>query len=103
MMKGELQPGLLADLVQIFAQNQETGRLVIEGGDGIPAVVHFKKGRIADAECGGESGERGFFHAMLIQEGRFSYQRGVEVPEERIFRSAHHLIMDTLRLIDERG
>ena len=38
---------------------------------------------------------------MHIREGRFSYQRGVQAPEVRIYRSAQHLIMDTLRMIDE--
>jgi hypothetical protein len=100
LMKGELHPGLLSDLMQLFAQNTETGRLVIEGG-GTVANVYFAEGKIVDAECGKETGEKAFFLAMLVREGRFSYQRGVEAPAPRIFRSAQHLIMDTLRLMDE--
>jgi hypothetical protein len=100
LMKGELQPGLLADLIQLFSQNSETGRLVIEGS-GALASIYFKNGKIVDAECGNETGEKAFFETMIIREGRFSYQRGVEGGETRIFRSAQHLIMETLRLIDE--
>lgn len=100
LMKGELQPGLLTDLLQLFAQNMETGCLVIEGPRH-RASIYFRDGSITDAECGGDVGERGFFRAMMCKEGRFAYQRGVAAPVERIFRNAQHLIMDTLRLIDE--
>lgn len=100
LMKGELHPGLLADLIQLFAQNCETGSLLIEG-KGASASVFFKNGMIVDAVCGEDTGEKGFFRAMHVREGRFSYQRGVEADEVRIYRTAQHLIMDTLRMIDE--
>ena len=100
LMKGELQPGLLADLIQLFSQNSETGQLVIDGTLRT-ASIFFKDGRVTDAVCEKDLGEKGFFEAMQIREGRFSYQRGVEAEEVRIFRSAQHLIMDTLRIIDE--
>jgi hypothetical protein len=100
LMKGELQPGLLADLIQLFSQNTETGRLVVEATDG-EASVFFKDGRIVDASFSDDVGEKAFFRTMLVQRGRFSYQRGAEAAQVRIQRSAQHLIMDTLRLIDE--
>ena len=63
--------------------------------------IEFKDGVVTDAECGEDTGERAFFSAMCIREGRFSYERGVEAQEVRIYRTAQHLIMDTLRLMDE--
>jgi hypothetical protein len=100
LMKGELHPGLLADLIQLFAQNAETGLLLIEGG-GTSAKIFFKTGVITDAICDGDLGEKGFFRAMQVREGRFSYQRGIEAETVRIYRTAQHLIMDTLRMMDE--
>jgi hypothetical protein len=100
LMKGELNPGLLADLIQLFAQNAETGLLAVES-EGVSASIYFKDGKISDAECGAETGEKAFFQTMLVRQGRFSYQRGVETSSTRIFRSAQHLIMETLRLMDE--
>jgi hypothetical protein len=100
LMKGELHPGLLADLIQLFAQNTETGLLLIEG-KGSRASIYFKDGVIVDTLCGEDIGEKGFFRSMHIREGRFSYQRGVEAETVRIFRTAQHLIMDTLRMMDE--
>jgi len=100
LMKGELTPGLLADLVQLFAQNSETGRLVIESGT-TKSDIYFRNGMIVDAESGSLAGEKAFFHAVLIRDGKFSYQRGVVPPQARILRSAQHLIMEALRLLDE--
>jgi hypothetical protein len=100
LMKGELHPGLLTDLMQLFAQNMETGCLVVEGEAGT-ASVYFREGRIVDAALGSEVGEKAFFLAMGIREGRFSYQKDLDAGEVRIHRSAQHLIMDTLRIIDE--
>lgn len=100
LMKGELHTGLLADLIQLFAQNAETGELTVE----TPAMkgsVFFKDGTIVDATAGETFGEKAFFYVMQAREGRFSYLRGVVSPETRIYRSAQHLIMDTLRIMDE--
>lgn len=102
LMKGELQPGLLSDIIQLFAQNAETGTLTVEGGARV-ATIFFAAGQIVDAICGEANGERGFFEAINITKGRFAYQRGVQSPEIRIFRSAQHLIMDTLRMLDEQA
>lgn len=100
LMKGELHPGLLTDLMQLFAQNMETGCLVVEGVVGT-ASVYFREGRIVDAVLGSDVGEKAFFRAMSIREGRFLYQKDLGTPEVRIHRSAQHLIMDTLRIMDE--
>jgi hypothetical protein len=48
LMKGEIHHGLLADLVQLFAQNAETGELVVES-DVLAAQIFFEGGRVVDA------------------------------------------------------
>jgi hypothetical protein len=101
LMKGEIQPGLLCDLIQIFAQNAESGCLALEAADGLGSSIYFRDGKVIDAECQSDVGERGFFRAMGIASGRFSYKRGPEPKHVRIERSAQHLIMDTLRQMDE--
>ncbi|MEM9692803.1 MAG: DUF4388 domain-containing protein [Myxococcota bacterium] len=102
LMKGELHDGLVSDLIQLFSQNRESGLLFMEGVDKATASLFFHDGRVVDAECGDQVGEEAFYHLMQIREGRFTYQRGVEAAETRIFRNAQHLIMDTLRLLDEQ-
>lgn len=101
LMKGELQHGLLPDLIQLFAQNRETGCLTITGD--LEAELFLQEGQIVDAVCAGEVGERAFYRLMQAKRGRFAYQRGVAAAEVRITRRTQHLIMDTLRLIDEES
>jgi len=102
LMKGELQPGLLSDLIQLFAQNQETGRLLIEDKRSRRSgSLYFLDGHLANAICDGAEAERGFYNVMKIGRGRFYYQRGVKVAEVKIEQATQHLILDTLRLIDE--
>jgi hypothetical protein len=102
LMKGELHPGLLTDLVQLFAQNAETGRLVLrEETSRRVASIFFDSGKIVDAALDGGVGEDAFMGAMAIRRGLFSYQRGVKADQFRITRSTKHLLFESLRLIDE--
>lgn len=102
LMKGELHPGLLTDLVQLFAQNAETGRLVLrEETSRRVASIFFDSGKIVDAALDGGVGEDAFMGAMAIRRGLFSYQRGVKADHFRITRSTKHLLFESLRLIDE--
>ncbi|MEM6962864.1 MAG: DUF4388 domain-containing protein, partial [Myxococcota bacterium] len=54
LMKGELHPGLLTDLVQLFGQNMETGCLRLSGDDA--AQVYFRQGQVSHALCGDSTG-----------------------------------------------
>ena len=102
LMKGELHPGLLTDLVQLFAQNAETGRLVLrEETSRRMASIFFDAGKIVDAALDGGVGEDAFMGAMAIRRGLFSYQRGVKADHIRISRSTKHLLFESLRLLDE--
>ena len=100
LMKGELHPQLVTDLIQLFSQNGETGMLYVES-QGKKASAYFNAGAIVDAECGELSGEPAFFELMMMRDGRFSYQRGVSSTFTRIHRRTQHLLMETLRRIDE--
>ena len=93
LMKGELVPGLLFDLIQLFAQNGETGRLIVEGDAG-EGIIHFASGAIVDAERGGAVGEEAFFQLVTVKAGRFVYERGGHVGPVRIERSPQQLIAD---------
>ncbi|MEM9456460.1 MAG: DUF4388 domain-containing protein [Myxococcota bacterium] len=100
LMKGDLQAGLLTDVIQMFAQNNETGRLSVLSEAGAGAVF-FDEGRIVDAIYGHEEGEAAFYRVMQLTRGRFSYERGIQSNEARIRCSVQHLILDALRVMDE--
>lgn len=102
LMKGELEPGLLGDLIQLFAQNKETGRLVVDGPGG-EGCADFRQGAIVDAAFGSLQGEPAFIELVAVTRGRFFWQRGIEPRRQTIERSTAHLLMDALRMLDERA
>lgn len=102
LMKGELHPGLLTDLIQLFAQNSETGRLVLqEEKTKRIASIYFQSGQIVDSTVEDLVGEDAFLRAMAVREGLFSYQRGITSETTRITRSTRHLIFEALKVFDE--
>jgi len=102
LMKGELHPGLLTDLIQLFAQNSETGRLVLQEAESMRlASIYFQTGQIVDATIDGLVGEDAFLRSMAIRDGLFSYQRDVVSETTRITRSTRHLIFEALKVFDE--
>ena len=99
LMKGELQAGFLTDLIQLFTQNRETGRVAITGD--AEGEIYLADGQVVDATAGDRVGEKAFYYLMQLSRGRFAYQRGAIATQVRIARRTQHLIMDTLRMIDE--
>lgn len=102
LMKGELHPGLLTDLIQLFAQNMETGRLALQDRETQKiASLFFRDGQIVDAVMDDRVGEDAFLLAVGIREGLFTYQRGVAGSATRITRPTRHLVFEALKVLDE--
>jgi hypothetical protein len=65
--------------------------------------VMFNDGRIVDAECGGEPADAGFQNVVEISSGTFEFQRTSDLFPIRIQALSNtNLLLDTLRLLDER-
>jgi hypothetical protein len=102
LLKGELSSGLMADLLQLLAQNADSGSLVVEAPSARYAI-YLDAGRVVHAESPEGTGEEAFFAAMAASEGRFAFQRGAVSAQATIGRSARELVMETLRRMDERA
>ena len=65
--------------------------------------VKFNDGRIVDAACGGDIGDPGFQRVVEITSGTFEFQKTDEQFPARIQALSNtNLILDTLRMLDER-
>jgi hypothetical protein len=103
LMKGELHAGLLTDLIQLFAQNSESGRLALQDrSNGAIASLFFERGQIVDATMGDSFGEDAFLRAASIRDGLFTYQRGISSAGHRITLPTRHLVFEALKVLDER-
>jgi hypothetical protein len=90
------------DAIQIIENTKLNGVLTLNGKN-VDGRVLFNDGRIVDAECGKQAGEKGFLHVVEINAGTFEFQKTAEqYPIKIQALSNTNLILDTLRMIDEK-
>jgi tetratricopeptide (TPR) repeat protein len=101
-LAGDLSAISVFDAMQVIENARLNGVLTIsnEGNEG---QVKFNDGRIVDALCGGDSGEKGFQRVVEITSGTFEFQKTADQFPVRIQALSNtNLILDTLRLLDEQ-
>jgi len=65
--------------------------------------VMFSDGRIVDATCDGQIADKGFERVVEITSGTFEFQKTSDQYPTRIQALSNtNLILDTLRMLDER-
>ncbi len=102
-LSGTLDQIDVVALLQMMEQNKKTGLLTIRGADGQETMLYFENGNILDAVSGRLGGTDAFYHTLSWDKGEFEFeQQEIEI-KSRLPMSTHHLIMEGLRLIDERG
>ncbi len=101
-LAGDLSAISVFDAIQVIENARLNGVLTMSGG-GNEGQVKFNEGRIVDATCGGENGEKGFQRVVEITSGTFEFQKTAEqFPVTIQSLSNTNLILDTLRMLDEQ-
>ena len=101
-LAGDLSAVSVFDAIQVLENARLNGVLTISG-EGHAGQVKFNDGRIVDAACDGEIGDLGFQRVVEITSGTFEFQKTEEQFPVRIQAVSNtNLILDTLRLLDER-
>lgn len=101
-LAGDLSAISVFDAIQVIENAKLSGVLTLNGtthtGD-----VKFNDGRIVDAQCARAKGDEGFQRVVEITSGTFEFQKSNETfPVVIQALSNTNLILDTLRVIDER-
>ncbi|GEJ57264.1 DUF4388 domain-containing protein [Anaeromyxobacter diazotrophicus] len=91
----------LSDLLQLNAQNRFSGCFRIEH-EGALGVIFFRDGEIVHAERGELVGEEAFREILAWPRGRFSVEPNVVAARRTLHKSCEHLLIDALRVVDER-
>jgi CheY-like chemotaxis protein len=99
-LRGDLDQVALFDLLQVFAANARTGRLVLARGD-TDATIWVEGGEVVDATVGGVSGEKALYRALAVVEGQFVFTPTEHVGKRRIQGSVSSLLMEAARRADE--
>jgi len=101
-LAGDLSTISVFDVIQVIENARLNGVLTLSSSDH-EGQVNFNDGRIVDASCDGETGDLGFQKVVEITAGTFEFQKTAEqVPVRIQALSNTNLILDTLRMLDER-
>jgi hypothetical protein len=101
-LAGDLSAISVFDAIQVIENARLNGILTLSN-DKLEGQVKFNDGRIVDATCGGEIGDPGFQQVVEITSGTFEFQKTDEQFPARIQALSNtNLILDTLRMLDER-
>lgn len=101
-LAGDLSVISVFDAIQVIENARLNGVLSLSS-ESSQGEVKFNDGRIVDASCGGEGGETAFQRVVEITSGTFEFQKTADQFPTRIQALTNtNLILDTLRLLDER-
>ena len=101
-LAGDLSVVSVFDAIQVIENARLNGVLTMTGASH-EGQVKFNDGRIVDASCSGESGDKGFQRVVEITSGTFEFQKTAEQFPVRIQALSNtNLILDTLRMLDEQ-
>ena len=101
-LAGDLSAVSVFDAIQVIENARLHGVLTLSSANH-EGHVKFNDGRIVDASCGGAFGDLGFQNVVEITSGTFEFQKTEEQFPIRIQALSNtNLILDTLRLLDEK-
>jgi hypothetical protein len=101
-LAGDLSAVSVFDAIQVIENARLNGVLTLTN-EKTEGQVKFNDGRIVDAACNGEIADAGFQRVVEINSGTFEFQKTEEQFPARIQAVSNtNLILDTLRMLDER-
>jgi tetratricopeptide (TPR) repeat protein len=101
-LAGDLGSISIFDAIQVIENAKLNGILTLSG-QSHEGSVKFNDGRIVDADCGGDTADVGFQRVVEINQGTFEFQKSSEQFAVKIQASSNtNLLLDTLRLLDEK-
>lgn len=100
---GDLSTISVFDAIQVIENARLNGVLTLSG-EKHQGEVKFNEGRIVDAACANSVGDPAFQKVVEITSGTFEFQKTAEQFPVRIQAVSNtNLILDTLRMLDERN
>ena len=98
---GNLKDLKLANLIQINCIERNTAKVSVRNSRKV-GQMYFVDGAIIHAEIGPYIGERAVHEMLSITEGAFKVEAGIEAPAHTINRPWNSVVLEGLRLIDEK-
>jgi len=98
---GDVSGLSLADVIQLNGNAGFSGCITVQQSGDVGRIF-FREGKIVHAERGGKVGEVAFYEIMGWSSGYFSLEPNIATTSHSIQKSTQFILMEALRLIDER-
>ncbi len=91
----------LTDIIQMNCLGRLTTALAVSQNDE-KGTIYLNQGEIVHAECGDQKGMDAFYTILGWQEGEFVSNPDIEPPDQTIYQSWEHLLIEAMRRKDEK-
>jgi CheY-like chemotaxis protein len=99
---GSTEDMAVVDLLQTFEVSRKSGIVHLRGGVH-DARIHFRDGKVVDAELGRLRGQEAVYRALIWNEAFFEVEFGPTTSEDVIGGSTQAILMEGMRRVDEWG
>ena len=101
-VQGQVQNLSLASLLQVIEMERKTCALEVRG-DEVSGRLYVRRGVLVDARAGALVGEEAALRILDVEGGRITIEPRCASGERTIVRSLSQLLMEAMRLRDERS
>ncbi len=98
---GNLKDLKLTNIIQINCIERNIARVTVKNGEQ-EGFIYFSGGEIVHAEFGAFVGEQAVHEMLALLEGEFKVESGITAPTRTINQPWNSIVLEGLRLIDER-
>ncbi|RMI02425.1 MAG: DUF4388 domain-containing protein [Calditrichaeota bacterium] len=98
---GNLKDLKLANIIQINCIERNVAKVTVHSPEQ-DGAIYFSNGAIVHAEFGPYVGERAVHEMLGLGEGEFKVEAGVQAPMQTITQPWNSVVLEGLRLLDER-
>jgi CheY-like chemotaxis protein len=99
---GSITDMAVVDLLQTFEVSRKSGVVHLKSGIQ-EAHVHFREGKVVDADLGRLRGEEAIYRALIWNEAQFEVEFCVVKNDDIIGTSTQGILMEGMRRVDEWG
>ncbi len=100
-LQGQLADLPLPDMLQLLGQNRKTCRIILFH-EGEVGEIDMEEGEVVYVKYGEKEGESAFYELVGWEEGYFEITPNVKPRKRIIARTLENLLLDSIRILDER-
>ncbi len=100
-IQGQIADLPLPDMLQLLGQNRKTCRIILFH-EGEVGEIDMEDGEVVYVKYGDMEGESAFYEIVGWEDGYFEIQTNVKPRKRIIARTLQNLLLDSLRILDER-